>query len=99
MAPKDLAKMAFGLALELQTPAVDAAFDRTRERLAELPRYSLEVEGIEGAATVDDLEAFLADNADGFSEEEVAEIRALQSGQETNMGGGAAPLFTLRRER
>jgi len=99
MAHKDLSEMAFGLARELQTPAMDAALDRTRERLAATTRYTLEVEGVEGAVVVDDLEAFLTDNAEGFSEEEVDAIRALQPGREMTIGGGAAPLFTLRRER
>ena len=42
-----------------------------------------------------DLEAFLRGNE--FEEQDVAEIRSLAPGQEMRLGGGAAPLFVLRR--
>lgn len=44
-----------------------------------------------------DLEQFLAVNAEGLSEEQVKQARALKPGEQMNFGGGAAPLVTLRR--
>lgn len=45
-----------------------------------------------------DLESFIRDNAETFDEREVAAIRAMQPGEERRFGGGAAPLFVLKRE-
>lgn len=46
------------------------------------------------------LDAFLADNADGLSPDEIEAIRAsLEAGQAHSVGGGAAPLVTLYPRR
>lgn len=57
---------------------------------------------IEGAAPVaTTLQAFLADNADAITPGEGRKIRAslLQHGNAVMIGGGAAPLVELRRDR
>ncbi len=59
-------------------------------------RFSLQVEGASGAPAAVDLDGFLADNE--LAPEEVAQIQALQPGESVNLGGGAAPIFTLKRE-
>jgi hypothetical protein len=63
---------------------------------APAPLYTLDDEPV-------DLDVFLRDNAApdvaGFSDEDLAAIRALRPGEEIVLGGGAGAEFVLRRTR
>ena len=44
-----------------------------------------------------ELDEFIADNAETFTETDVASVRCLEVGQEIQYGGGAQPVSVLRR--
>ena len=54
------------------------------------PAYILDGEPVE-------IEEFIRDNADGFTDADVAAIRALGVGETIEYGGGASASFTLTR--
>lgn len=71
--------------------------DLERDDSLAVSKYTLEPEGEEAFEI--DLEEFIRDNADGLHPEEHAELRSLEVGGVLAYGGGAAPIFVVRRLR
>jgi hypothetical protein len=61
---------------------------------------TLKLHGTHGRSMVEwsgSLDEFMSANLDGLEPEQIAAVKALLPGDEMQIGGGAVPLFTLRR--